>query len=178
MIFLRPQEHILDYISRVKELRAAILDAERRETETIAPATKAEIDLLTGRSFCKGLPLEYRLQMKEKLYQKPFEAFSVAKTIAKEGQELDKTRFGTRERQDRDYEGRNYTRRQLTPLIPPRERYNDPRSNRENPAVTSHTDRPPYGQPRLDRSQGSYPRAEYSRNVPQYPDRTRNDYPY
>jgi hypothetical protein len=30
-IFLKPNEHILDYISRVKDLRSTIIDADRRE---------------------------------------------------------------------------------------------------------------------------------------------------
>jgi len=156
MIYLKPYEHILDYISRVKELRTAILDAERRETGTILKGVEAEINTLTGRSFCKGLPLEYCLQMKESLYNKPFEAFSVAKTIAKE-QELDKSRFGTRDRQDRAY-----PQRQLAPFAPPRDRYSDTRPNRADQTQAVQSD---------------YHRAKYSRNSNQQQERPQNNYP-
>jgi hypothetical protein len=42
-----------------------------------------DIDMLTARSFCEGLPLEYRLQLKPESYVDPFEAFSIAKIISK-----------------------------------------------------------------------------------------------
>ena len=35
--YLRPNEHILDYISRIKDLRTAILDAERRNRRRVDP---------------------------------------------------------------------------------------------------------------------------------------------
>lgn len=177
MIYLKPYEHIIDYISRVKELRAAILDAERRETGTILKEVETEVNTLTGRSFCKGLPLEYRLQMKESLYYKPFEAFSVAKTIAKE-QELDRNRFGARDRQDRAY-----PQRQLATPAPPRERYNDVRPNRADQTQAARSDYhranySRYEHPRPERSQNNYARAEYSRNSNQQQERPRNNYPH
>lgn len=98
-IYLKPQEHILDYISRVKDLRSAILDAERREVGYVGKKVEIEIDGLTTRSFCDGLPLEYRLQMNCHIQASPFEAFAMAKALAKR-QELDKQRYGARERPD------------------------------------------------------------------------------
>lgn len=89
--YLKAGEHMLDYISRIKDLRTAILDAERRERGTLSLAEIDNIDGLTARSFCDGLPLQYRLQMHQEHYCRPFEAFSVAKILAKR-EELDRQR--------------------------------------------------------------------------------------
>lgn len=89
--YLRAGEHMLDYISRIKDLRTAILDAERREKGTLSLAEVGSVDGLTARSFCDGLPLQYRLQMRHEHYSRPFEAFSVAKVLAKR-EELDRQR--------------------------------------------------------------------------------------
>lgn len=92
IIHIRKGEHILDYISRVKDLRSAIVDSERRERGRLMSTQLADIDSLTARSFCEGLPLEYRLQFQTVCYNQPFEAFSTAKIIARR-LELDKARF-------------------------------------------------------------------------------------
>lgn len=89
--YLRSGEHMLDYISKIKDLRTAIMDAERREKGGLCPATNKEIDELTARSFCDGLPLQYRLQMRPEHHIHPFEAFSAAKILAKR-EELDRQR--------------------------------------------------------------------------------------
>lgn len=89
--YLKPGEHMLDYVSRIKELRTLILDAERREYGRTGTLTTSEVDELTARSFCDGLPLQYRLQMRPEHYVHPFEAFSTAKTLAKR-EELDRQR--------------------------------------------------------------------------------------
>lgn len=91
-VFLRPQEHILDYISRTKDLRTAIMDATRREHGALNEETIKEIDALTARSFCNGLPLSFRLQLTPNLHSSPFAAFSYVKSLAKR-QELDNERF-------------------------------------------------------------------------------------
>lgn len=89
--YLRSGEHMLDYVSKVKDLRTAILDAERRDRGDPCLATSREIDELTARSFCDGLPLQYRLQMRPEHHIRPFEAFSAAKVLAKR-EELDRQR--------------------------------------------------------------------------------------
>lgn len=89
--YLKAGEHMLDYISRIKDLRTAILDAERREKGILSLAEVDNIDGLTARSFCDGLPLQYRLQMHQEHYCRPFEAFSTAKILAKR-EELDRQR--------------------------------------------------------------------------------------
>lgn len=101
-IYLKPHEHVLDYISRVKDLRTTILDTERRLRGQLNLHFLAEIDQLTSRSFCDGLPLEFRLQMRTDKYMPHTEAFAIAKTIAKR-QELDKLRYETRGQAGREY---------------------------------------------------------------------------
>lgn len=101
IIYLKPEEHVLDYISRVKDLRTSILDAERRISKKLEPQFVAEIDNLTVRSFYQGLPLAYRLQMGPEVRLRYTDAFAAAKTIAKQ-QELDKQRYETRPRTERE----------------------------------------------------------------------------
>lgn len=91
-IYLRPREHIIDYISRVKELRSAILDCYRRQHREIDNATTVSVNKLTVRSFCEGLPLEYRLQIRANDFEIPQTVFSEAIRIAKR-QEIDKQRY-------------------------------------------------------------------------------------
>lgn len=93
-IYLKPYEHVLDYISRVKDLRMTILDTERRLKGQLDLHFLSEIDQLTSRSFCDGLPLEYKLQMRTDKYLPHTDAFAIAKTIAKR-RELDKLRYET-----------------------------------------------------------------------------------
>lgn len=99
-IFLGNNEHVLDYIGRTKELRIAILDAERRERGELLPAVTSEIEILTARSFCDGLPLKFRLQLKAEHYVDPFGAFAVAKALAKRD-ELERQRHETARRPER-----------------------------------------------------------------------------
>lgn len=108
-IHLRRNEHILDFIGRVKDLRSSITDAERRERGRLTERLKADIDSLTARSFCEGLPLNYRLQFKATDYSNPTEAFCSAKAIARR-QELDHSLFGNNDRTES---------RQLAPISRP-----------------------------------------------------------
>ncbi|KYN02839.1 hypothetical protein ALC62_06334 [Cyphomyrmex costatus] len=91
IIFLKPQEHVLDYISRVKELRTAIIDLERREKRYLDPYFMSQVDDLTTRSFIDGLPFEYRIQMRTDEKMSHTSAFATAKAISKR-KELDKKR--------------------------------------------------------------------------------------
>lgn len=99
-IYLGNNEHVLDYISRTKELRSAILDAERRSRGELNPGTIDEIDILTARSFCDGLPLKFRLQLKPGHFVRPFEAFATAKSLAKRD-ELERQRHDVAARSER-----------------------------------------------------------------------------
>ncbi|KYQ48567.1 hypothetical protein ALC60_12386 [Trachymyrmex zeteki] len=167
IIYLKPGEHILDYISRVKDLRNAILDAERREHGELDSHFLADIDNLTTRSFYEGLSLEYRLQVSPLTHPRHTDMFAAAKAIAKR-QELDKQRLETRPRYDREKETRllNPIERPLAHSTPhktnPLDRYNYPREiperrdyrydvrNREPPRNTPHNYYPPRYEPRRD----------------------------
>ncbi|KYQ52389.1 hypothetical protein ALC60_08495 [Trachymyrmex zeteki] len=81
----------LDYISRMKDLRTAILDTARRDTGVLDARFVAEIDGLTARSFYESLPLDYSLQISPETRQHHTDVFAAAKIIAKR-QELDKQR--------------------------------------------------------------------------------------
>jgi len=101
--YLKPREHIVDYISRVKDLRTSILDAERRTKGRLDPRFISEIDILTAKSFCAGLPLEYRQQLKPENRQDYAEAFAFAKDFARE-LETDRQRADPRARENRNSE--------------------------------------------------------------------------
>lgn len=165
MIYMKQHEHIIDYISRVKDLRTSIMDAERRAKGHLDPRFVAEIDALTARSFCDNLPLEYRLQLKPEAYHSYTEAFASAKIIAKR-QELDRQRYEPRNRENRD---RDYYR--VNPIGNPvahstPRRFDQPAYRRDNP-------------PRFNPSRG-YPVTQpnaYSREPLFQPNRPRADYP-
>ncbi|KYQ59958.1 hypothetical protein ALC60_01000, partial [Trachymyrmex zeteki] len=101
IIYLKPGEHVLDFISRVKDLCTSILDTERRERGRVNTRFAAEIDSLTARSFYEGLPLEYRLQLGPEMRQRYTDLFAAVKLIAKR-QELDKQRFEIKPRYERE----------------------------------------------------------------------------
>lgn len=101
--FLKPREHILDFISRVRDLRCSILDAERRANGIVSPVTAADIDAFTARSFCNGLPADYRIHFKPVHYVRPFEAFQQAITLARQ-QDFDRERFGPTRRNDYSFD--------------------------------------------------------------------------
>lgn len=96
-IFLQRREHMLDYILRVKDLRTAILDIMRRQQGYPSPEVIEEVDALTARSFCEGLPPHFRINFRSEHYSRPFEAFSHAKELAMR-HELDLERFGPTQR--------------------------------------------------------------------------------
>lgn len=133
--YLKTGEHMLDYVSRIKELRTLILDAERREHGRIDPLTISDVDELTARSFCDGLPLQYRLQMRPEHYAHPFEAFSTAKTLAKR-EELDRQRYSRMtpaQRSNSPPRPRDYQRTNMRYRSPPR------RYERDNPPLRAIT---------------------------------------
>lgn len=156
--YLKPQEHVLDYISRVKDLRTSILDMERRFHGQVDLRFQADIDDLTSRSFCDGLPLEYRLQMKTDKYLPYTDAFAAAKAIAKR-QELDKQRYEGRYRADRDVKPIG---RPLAHSTPQRYNYNQLRDNAvRSPAAPDRNSKPQsYGSydNRLPAASGNYRR--------------------
>ncbi|KYQ49769.1 hypothetical protein ALC60_11154 [Trachymyrmex zeteki] len=189
IIYLKPGEHILDYISRVKDLRTAILDAERREHGELDNHFIAEIDNLTTRSFYEGLPLDYRLQVSPLTHPRHTDMFAAAKAIAKR-QELDKQRFETHPRYDREKETRplNPIGKPLAHSTPHKtnhlDRYNYPREtlgrrdysydvrNHELPQNTPRNYYPPRYEPRRDVPRTNNYTERFDRNR----DNTRNEF--
>jgi len=62
------------------------------------PQFLAEIDSFTAKSFCQGLPMEYRIQIGAETRLRFTDAFTAAKVIAKQ-KELDKQRFKPKPRE-------------------------------------------------------------------------------
>lgn len=110
--FMKSSEHMLEYIGRIKDMRGSILDAERRRRGSLPPGVIQEIDALTARSFCDGLPFEYSSLVKDEHYVNPFEAFNFVKIISKR-KELDK------ERLDSTRHGGRHTERHVHPIGKP-----------------------------------------------------------
>jgi len=146
-IYRRGEEHMLDYISRVKALRNDILDAERGPRGRLNHRVAIEVDALTIKAFCNGLGLEYRLQMRPEQFTSPFDAFAEAKALSSR-EELDRSRVSNHSRRDH---------------IPSPLAHSTPR---RNPT-------PNYGYAPLERDRGNprnsyttaYPRRQESRNI-------------
>ncbi|KYN00051.1 hypothetical protein ALC62_09188 [Cyphomyrmex costatus] len=170
-VFLKPFEHVLDYISRVKDLRTAILDMERREKHYLDPYFASQIDDLTARSFVDGLPLEYRIQIGPDTRMSHTQAFAAAKTIAKR-RELDKqreserrdTRYRPDERNARDTQyptNVSYPRRYDTPSAYQRTTSDNYRVNNttRQPVIRHSYSSPPTMRPRNNNNNNhdSYP---------------------
>lgn len=150
----------------MKDLRTAILDAERRERGELNIHFVSDIDSQTARSFYEGLSLEYRLQVSPLTHPRYIDMFAAAKAIAK-GQKLDKQRLETRPRHERETRPLNPIGKPLvahsTPQRPNHfERYNYPREapgrrdynydvrNCELPRNTPRNYYPPRYEPRRD----------------------------
>jgi hypothetical protein len=156
IIYLKPDEHILDYISRVKDLRPSIMDAGRREYKN-NEKYENEIDNLTARSFCEGLPLEYRLQLQSEHYMKPFEAFAAAKFISKR-LELDKVRYG-RENQNQTSSHTRFNNQSSVST------FNRSGNNNNNSTMSKNVPRPNYNND-----------SNYNNNVATYRNPTKPNY--
>lgn len=167
-VFLKPQEHVLDYISRVKDLRTTILDADRRFKGQVDLHFLAEIDELTSRLFCDGLPLEYRLQMKTDKYRPYIEAFAVAKAITKR-QELDKQRYESRAYTSREQRDMKPIGRLLAHSTPQKDNY----FARQEPVTRSPVS--PYRSPAPRNSEPRDPRSSSGDNNYRRDDATRRD---
>jgi len=63
----------------VKELRSELIDTTRREKGTV---DIQDVDELTGRSFYKGLPIEYKILIDASLQTKSFALFAAAQDAA------------------------------------------------------------------------------------------------
>ncbi|KYN22064.1 hypothetical protein ALC57_05540 [Trachymyrmex cornetzi] len=140
-IYIKRDEHMLDYIGRVKDLRFAILDAERHSRGILTPQVTAEINGLTARSFCDGLPLQYRLQMSPECHTSPHEAFATAKALAKR-EELDKQRYAPKSRPE-NLQGQTAVNPIRSPLAHSTPRRNDTHPERRSEWSRGTRDLPP-----------------------------------
>lgn len=142
IIYIKLNEHVLDYISRVKDIRTSILDAERRDKGRLDSQFVDEVDSLTARSFYQGLPLEYRLQMGEGIKTRYANAFAAAKLIAKR-QELDKLRYEPRIRSEREPRSVAPVGKPLAHSTPQRADYPSYRDTRHPSSSSPRRETPP-----------------------------------
>lgn len=69
MAYKKPNEHILDYIGRIKDLKSAIIEGD--QTSLDRPLTRVElasIESFTLEAFYEGLPREYRTELRAEGY--------------------------------------------------------------------------------------------------------------
>lgn len=90
-IFKAPQEHVLDYISRVKDLKSAVIDSEKSEGKPVDP----ELDSFTLKCFVDGLPTDHRILLKLEGYTGLNDAYNKAVLVAN-SLNIDKDRARTR----------------------------------------------------------------------------------
>lgn len=90
-VSLRPGEHILDYIDRTEELNQSVIDSSRRNGHT--GFDPQELNDLTIRAFCNGLPRTYKLEMRPQEYLLPADAYTAAMKIFKD-LEIEAQQFG------------------------------------------------------------------------------------
>jgi len=82
-IYMKPNESIFDYIERVKELRAAILDGETNTIGFIDQITKDNIEHSVTTSFINGLPSDLLIRVKLERSQSFEDAFVSAIQLSK-----------------------------------------------------------------------------------------------
>ncbi|KOC58646.1 hypothetical protein WH47_04719 [Habropoda laboriosa] len=112
-----PGEHIIDFISRVKDLRSAILDCER-STHIV---DKTGVDEFTLQCFCDGLIPEIRLQLTVSRTLTLSEAFARARELYRRF-ELDRERqSSTPKTTNRSSDVDQTQRRAARPPPPPAE---------------------------------------------------------
>jgi len=101
--YKKPNEHILDYIGRVKDLRSAIIEGDQTALKRQLVIDEITlIDSFTLESFYEGLPREFRTELKAEGYAGLTDAFAKAITINKR---LEKDEFRARNRNPRSHEG-------------------------------------------------------------------------
>ncbi|XP_076686088.1 uncharacterized protein LOC143378183 [Andrena cerasifolii] len=77
-------EHILEYISRIKDLRFAILEEDREYYRDFARNRPEDVDRLTLDSFVDGLPPHIRTRLQQHQFDTLDEAFDQAVLVDKE----------------------------------------------------------------------------------------------
>ncbi|KAF7379261.1 hypothetical protein HZH68_017106 [Vespula germanica] len=91
-IYMDQDEHILEFIDRVKDLRQVICNEERYKSHELTEEKRKKIDEFILISFCHGLPLEYRLKITPDTCEDLLDAFVKARKFYAEI-ELDRFRY-------------------------------------------------------------------------------------
>lgn len=158
-----PSEHILDYITRVKDLRTAILDCHRDD-----PSSTDEVDQFAITCFIRGIIPILRAEIRPFQHDRISRVFDEAIAAYKQ-YELDKTRY----REPFRDETRRVTFTEPRSRTPERREYNSfPRDNRSSrnytPERREHENAPVYRESWRDRNssyrQPTPPRYEPPQN--------------
>ncbi|KAL2734740.1 enzymatic polyprotein endonuclease reverse [Vespula maculifrons] len=91
-IYMDQDEHIFEFIDRVKDLRQVICNEERYKSHELTEEKRKEIDEFILISFCHGLPLEYRLKITPDTCEDLLDAFVKARKFYAEIK-LDRLRY-------------------------------------------------------------------------------------
>lgn len=88
-IYMMPNENVLDYVERIKELRTAIIDGETDRSGYIDQTLKDNIERNVSDSFVNGLPSDLLLRVKLESRYSTFEdriesAVQLSKTLEAE----------------------------------------------------------------------------------------------
>lgn len=79
--YKKPNEHILDYIGRIRDLRTAIIEGDQANLDRALMAPEiVSIDSFALEAFYEGLPREYRIELRSEGYSNLSDAYT--KTIA------------------------------------------------------------------------------------------------
>ena len=69
MAYKKPNEHILDYIGRIKDLKTAIIEGDQTNlNRSLSEIELASIESFTLEAFYEGLPREYRTELRAEGY--------------------------------------------------------------------------------------------------------------
>lgn len=82
-IYMKPNENLLDYVERVKELRTSILDGETTESGYIDAPLKESIEISARDSFVNGLPSDLLIRVKLEGYFTLEDAVTTAIQLSK-----------------------------------------------------------------------------------------------
>lgn len=82
-IYMKPNENLLDYVERVKELRTAIMDGETTESGFIDASVKDSIEISSRESFVNGLPSDLLIRVKLQGYYSLEDAIVAAIQLSK-----------------------------------------------------------------------------------------------
>lgn len=149
------KEHIVDYISRIKDLRTAILEGEIKKRVNMDECCVRELDDDVMEAFLAGLHPTFRTQLRQETFFSLSEAFNKAIQVDKQN-ERDKLRFNP------------------LPAKPPPNIQNPPRNSPSPPTQNSNAQNPNQNnrgysnfngnQNFQNRANNNYPQNQFNRN--------------